>query len=349
MDAARRNHDTHRLARIALVALLAWSGLRAAHAAEPCSTLAPPPTTWGERVAAAACAEHRLWYSPFLDEQGRLASITIAEAEGSRLQDRTTPAWRRVVDYWKSTGLLYPMSARPGAAECSTSADVWPGSAACRAFVVDTPWSAVFVSFAYVRAGVPGFAPSASHFDFVRQAMHGGPNAPLRYADPDAEPAAVGDLLCFTRGQSTPMGAANFRAYVANNGNGSLAMHCDIVVAANAGGDGMLYTVGGNVLQGVTLRTLHVNRKGALWNLPRKTGTPVVCRAGASGACNFNRQDWVALLKLEPKSPPPAATPACCTLCPLPMPAGMQRCPAPSATPPVVPPVSPQASPPTSP
>jgi hypothetical protein len=112
-----------------------------------------------------------------LDGAGRLASTTVSEAENSKLQDRTTPAWRRVVDYWKATGLLWSMGARPAANECSTAAiDQWPGSAACRAFVVDTPWSAVFVSFAYVRAGVPGFAPSASHVDFVHQALRGGAN-----------------------------------------------------------------------------------------------------------------------------------------------------------------------------
>jgi hypothetical protein len=124
------------------------------------------------------------------------------------------------------------------------------------------------------------------------------------------------------------------RTFVEHDGD-ALAMHCDIVVAANAGGDGMLYTVGGNVLQGVTLRTLHVNRKGLPWGLPRKTTTPALCRPEASDQCSFNRQDWVALLKLEPKAPPPPppTAPACCTACPLPMPPGMQRCPAPAIPP----------------
>lgn len=307
-----------------LLAALGFVACNAARAAEPCDIATPPATTWGQRVAAIACGEHRLWYSPFLDENGRLASISIAEAENSRLNDRTTPAWRRVVDYWKGTGLLYGMSGRPGASECGVGLDAWPGSAACRAFVVDTPWSAVFVSFAYVRAGVPGFASSASHFDFVRQAMRGGPDAPLRLADPDREVPAVGDLLCFTRGQSMPIGPAGLRAYVERNAD-MLAMHCDIVVSID---DGKLYAVGGNVLQGVTMRTLHVNRQGMLWNLPHKTGAPALCRPGSSAACTFNRQDWVALIKLQPKTPVPPPVQNCCTLCPLPMPPDMRRCPA---------------------
>jgi len=125
------------------------------------------------------------------------------------------------------------------------------------------------------------------------------------------------------------MGPLGFRRYIDRNGHAPLAMHCDIVVAANADGDGKLYTVGGNVLQGVTMRTLHVNGKGELWGLPRRTTAPTVCRPDANTACSFDRQDWVALLKLEPKaSAPPPTTPSCCTLCPLPMPVGMRRCPA---------------------
>ena len=312
---------------VLLLIALALSGMHEARAGEPCAIATPPAATWGQRVAAVACAESRLWYSPFLDDQGRLASIRIAEAENSRLQDGSTAAWRRVVDYWKGTGLLYGMAGHMGANECGMSLDVWPGSAACRAFVVDTPWSATFVSFVYVRAGIPGFAPSASHFDFVRQALKGGPDSPLRFADPDKEAPAVGDLLCFTRGQSAPMGPAGMRAYAQRSGD-AIAMHCDIVVSID---NGKLYAVGGNVLQGVTMRTLHVNRTGALWNLPHRGAMGVACTPGASAGCTFNRQDWVALLKLEPKAGAPPAMPLpatrCCTLCPLPMPANMQRCP----------------------
>jgi hypothetical protein len=324
MDAIGSKH----LAARCLIALaLACCGLRAAHAAEPCSLATPPPTTWGQRVAAAACAEHRTWYSPFIDERGRLATMRISEAENARLQDNPISAWRRVVDYWKASGLMSLANGRPGAYECNVAVDVWPGSAACRSFVIDTPWSAVFVSFAYVRAGVPGFIPSASHFDFARGAIQNGGNSPFRFADPDVERPAPGDLMCFTRGLSTPMGSAAFRKYLERKGN-PLAMHCDIVVAANAGGDGKLYTVGGNVLQGVTMRTLQLNQQGLIWALPRETGTPVDCRPSASAACNFDRQDWVVLLKLEPKaSAPPPSAPQCCTVCTLPMPAGMKRCP----------------------
>jgi len=75
-------------------------------------------------------------------------------------------------------------------------------------------------------------------------------------------------------------------------------MHCDVVIAASPGGDGRLYTVGGNVLQGVTLRMLNLNRNGMPWPLPR--GSNAGCTPANEAACNFNRQNWAALLKLKP-------------------------------------------------
>ena len=70
-------HRTKAGAWVVLLAALAWAGMREARAAEPCDAATPPAATWGGRVAALACAEHRLWYSPFLDEYGRLASIGV--------------------------------------------------------------------------------------------------------------------------------------------------------------------------------------------------------------------------------------------------------------------------------
>jgi hypothetical protein len=111
-------------------------------------------------------------------------------------------------------------------------------------------------------------------------------------------------------------------------------MHCDIVVASNPDGDGKLYLVGGNVLQGVTMRVLPLNRNGAIWGLPRRIAGPGSCQPGSEGPCSFNRQDWVTLMKLKPQpvpsglAPIPSAQPPrCCTQCPLPLPEHLQRCP----------------------
>ena len=131
------------------------------------------------------------------------------------------------------------------------------------------------------------------------------------------------------------MGHAGLVGFLqAGDGNG-LAMHCDIVVGANDSGDNRLHLVGGNVLQGVTARVLNLNRSGLLWALPKREPL-AACSPANDAGCDFNRQDWVALLKLKPLPPPesplpplPAtAPPSCCVQCALPMPVGMRRCPA---------------------
>jgi len=294
-----------------------------AFAADPC--IAPSPatsTSLSARIAAVACRENALWYRPFIDVNGRLASMSIAEAETSRLSDGITPAWKRVADYWRGSGLLSQMAGFPGSSECAyASNDSYP-SPACRAFLIDRPWSAAFVSYVMTQAGVPGFRPSPSHVDYVRDADLHPDTSPFRFADPDAEKPAAGDLLCFVRGAGSVVGYAGLKNFLEGASGAGLAMHCDVVVAASPGGDGRLYAIGGNVLQGVTLRVLALNRNGMLWALPR--GDNAGCAPVNEAACNFNRQNWAVMLKLRPLAPsplPPVFPPAapgstnCCINC----------------------------------
>lgn len=320
----------------AAIGLLALAGI--ASAGTLCERI-PQSPTYASRIALLACAENATWYAPFIDAQGRLASTTVAESERLLLHDGT-PAWQRVADYWRGSGLLAQMTGFPGAADCSAG----PGpagnghlqSASCRAFLTDTPWSATFVSYVMTRAGLPGFIASASHIDFIREAYQHPDVSPYVLSDPDTIVPAAGDLLCFARGHE-PIGAQGLRDFLANGTGDGLNMHCDIVVAANADGDSRLYLVGGNVLQGVTLRVLPLNRNGMIWGLPRRLGAPDTCQPGNESVCSFNRQDWVALLKLKPLPAPSGALvlpgaptqPRCCTQCPLPMPVDLKRCPLP--------------------
>ena len=312
-----------------------------------CDRIPQSPPSYASRIAAIACAENALWYAPFIDAQGRLASMTVAEGERLRLQDGSTPAWQRVAGYWKGSGLLSQMAGFPGAADCSFISGDFAQNAACRAFLTDTPWSAAFVSFVMNRAGVPGFVSSASHLDYVRDAYRSPQTSPYALYDPDTASPAAGDLMCFARGRDA-IGAQGLRDFLASGSGDGINMHCDIVVAASPGGDGKLYLVGGNVLQGVTLRVLPLNRNGLVWSLPRRIGAPRDCQPVNEAPCSFNRQDWVALMKLKPLPAPsgpapllPSSQPACCTACPLPLPVGMQRCPAEPA-PTLVPKANPQ-------
>lgn len=321
----------------ALVLIGALYAGRAAAATDGCAPSANPDTA--TRIAQVACAEHALWYSPFIDESGRLAHVRVSEAEALRLRDGATPAWRRVASYWQGSGVAWPPDGLSSQADCFGSG--FERNALCRAFLIDTPWSAVFISYVMTRAGVPGFERSMRHVDYVRQAWRDGGTGPYRFVDPDTEAPAVGDMLCFAR-TGQVYGTAGFRRWLETNG-GMLAMHCDIVVStANA----RARLIGGNVLQGVTMRVLPLNRAGRFWGLPRRTGGDPECSPATPSACNLHRQDWVALLKLNPHANTavpglpgvaPPGTP-CCEVCQLPMPPGMRRCPAPAA--PVPPPAS---------
>ena len=71
------------------------------------------------RIAAVACSEHMLWYRPFIDAQGRLASVSVAEAENTGMDDGGTPAWLRVASYWRDSGVLPRMSSFDGANDCT--------------------------------------------------------------------------------------------------------------------------------------------------------------------------------------------------------------------------------------
>ena len=282
--------------RFALLLLLALCGC--AKAEGSCATVDAAAGSYAAAIATAACTENALWHTPFIDAQGRLASMTVSEVETAPLADGSTPAWTRVAEYWRGSGLMPEMASYPGAGECvRATPDAYP-SPTCRAFLADRPWSAAFVSWVLVKSRLPGFRPAASHLDYVRDAWH-AKGSPYVLTDPDRESPAAGDLLCFIRGNGAPRGLAGLKAFLSSGKPGGLPMHCDIVVGRARGGQD-LYLVGGNVLQGATLRILALNRAGRLWSLPR--GSTAACAPGNQGACSFNRQDWAALLKLKPQA-----------------------------------------------
>ena len=292
------------------------------------------------RIAAVACDEHMDWYRPFIDSDGRLASSTVVEAESTDLQSGAGPAWLRVAAYWRDASLLQQMGRHPGATECAYASPTSGMPAqVCRGFVVDNPWSSAFISWTMQRAGVPGFLSSASHFDYVRAARSNPQGSPYLFLDPQAMAPSAGDMLCYVR-TSRVYGHAGL-ADAIDGGAKGLKMHCDIVVAANAGGDSRAYLIGGNVQQAVTMRVLNLNATGRFWNLSMRLQGDVACSPDSPAACNFNRQDWAVLLKLKSQAqlalmPParmlpsprlPAAQPNCCVRCVLGAVPEIPRCP----------------------
>ena len=329
-----------RIVLFAAVFATACLAVPVAHAVDQCPALGAQAasTDAATRIAAVACSENLLWYRPFIDANGRMASATVAEGESSLLADGVTQAWQRVAAYWRDSGLLARMSGFPGAGQCALPVAVGEGSPWCRAFIIDHPWSAAFTSYVMAKAGVPGFRPSAAHFDYVRDAWLHPATSPFLYQDPATATPAPGDLLCAVRGGLQPRGHAGLVKSI-DAGGRALNMHCDIVVAVDSG-DGKAYLIGGNVQQGVTMRLLNINRLGHFWALPQRSVVDPQCSPDNAASCDFNRQDWAVLLKLKPPGelarlpsllPPMAApmpsqaAPACCVNCVLGAP--VPRCP----------------------
>lgn len=327
--------------RIWILALALLLPTITVHAADVCPTLrsqqssADPAT----RVAAVACNEYMIWYRPFIDRNGRLASGTVMESETRLLGDSVSPAWRRVAGYWQESGLLRRMGGFAGASDCAYAAGGSGNSPGCRTFIIDNAWSATFISWVMARAALPGFRGSASHIDYVRAAYQRADTNAYQYLDPVHARPASGDLLCYVRGAQGALGYAGLLGVVERGGG--LNMHCEIVVAANPGNDSTAYLVGGNVQQGVSMRLLPLNRNGEFWSLPQRVDGGAPCSPDNAEACNFNRQDWAVLLKLKspaalaqlPAAVPPATSimpqtpsaPTCCINCVVG--SGVPRCP----------------------
>lgn len=322
---------------------LSLVGLAApACAAEVCDL--PPRYGLGQAAIAivrTACNEHRLWLRPFIDVHGRVASLSITEAESGRLADRGQIAWQRVAGYWRDSGTLAAMGSIDGASSCAASEGSRYTASDCRAFISDNPWSAAFVSWVMTQAGLSGFLRSPRHIDYIRAAYRND-GGPYRLTDPAVEKPAPGDLLCLLRGRDRSLGFAGLSAELAHGGTTHWKSHCDIVVAANVGGDRTLYLIGGNVLNTVMMRKLELDRAGRLvLPTPQDSGggdedtvnAGLECTPAHEELCNFNRRDWAALLKLRddatlsapvslPVAPPesiPTPTPA------IPVPPGFPR------------------------
>lgn len=288
-----------------------------AAAVEACDV--PPRYGVGETAKAivrAACDEHRLWYHPFIDRDGRIASLAVTEAESGSLADDGLVAWQRVAGYWRQSGTLSPMAALPGAQSCLATPGERTTDNDCRAFLIDNPWSAAFVSWIMVRAGVQGFVRSPRHIDYIRAAYRGGTaGTPYRLVDPALDKPAPGDLLCFLRDRSTALSHDGLVKALGAGGADRWKSHCEVVVAANVGGDRTLYLVGGNVANAVVMRKLALDRTGRLVApAPVDAGraaSPVEnsCSPGREEECDFNRQDWAALLKLVEPGTSPVPTP----------------------------------------
>ncbi|MFZ5637367.1 MAG: DUF2272 domain-containing protein [Pseudomonadota bacterium] len=284
---------------IALCALL--SAGRAAATDAPCdfSGRGPQPTGLRLRIAEVACREHAEWYAPFINGEGRVGwkdgRIPMeAEGKGERLASGARP-WQRVADYWRRTPALRNMRGIEGASECESISADWRENAACRAFILDNPWSAAFVSYVMKAAGVEDFGFSQEHVAYIFDAWDpSSTRRRYRLVAPGREKPEIGDLLCYSR-EPRIVNHRDLIAFFERGGRG-LKSHCDIVVGVNLNGDSKLYAIGGNLLHTVMMRKVPLNARGVFAPPVRGDGP---CRMNEERACGLSDKAWIALLKLR--------------------------------------------------
>src|SRR5262245_13830038 len=139
----------------------------------------------------------------------------------------------RIADYWHSVN------------------EDWSG------YDCDKPWSAAFISWLMLEAGVPSetFTPSGLHSDYLRAILDTEAEPDARFALRDAKLYAPrpGDLICATRA------GARIPAY--DEIPDGTPMHCDLVVLNDGG---LLESIGGNVRNSVSKTVRHVGADGLL-------------------------------------------------------------------------------------
>jgi hypothetical protein len=164
----------------------------------------------------------------FTGEQSRLVFRGVRE-DGKADLVSYQDAPRRVAAYWRATG--YP--AREG--------------------TDGIPWSAAFISWLFVNAGVGfgDFCPDQTHAVYVERIVERArkPNPVLVPHRPDAYSPRPGDLVCAARDGS---------ALALNNLNRG-AGHCDIVVELRPDA---LVTIGGNVTDSVSRSIFAIDGTG---------------------------------------------------------------------------------------
>lgn len=156
----------------------------------------------------------------------------------------------RITGYWRSV------------------AEDWSG------YNCDKPWSAAFISWLMLRAGVPPelFTPSGLHADYLRAIADAGEEPVARFALRDARlfSPRPGDLICATRAGASVPGFDRIPV--------GTPMHCDLVVF-NEGG--RLESIGGNVRNSVSKTVRQIGADGLLpmtgdrpWVLVVENGYP---------------------------------------------------------------------------
>jgi len=198
--------------------------------------------------------------------------------------------------------------------------------AAVRAAIVDTSWSAAFISYVVRQSGVAAnaFPFANAHRVYIYDAFATSAaertnqaGERLYRACPLTTRPRVGDLICAQREPALADASEEaVRERIRTELDGSVdarsirRTHCEVVAYIDARAR-KAYTIGGNVNQAVTARKLNLRRDlkvsaaqksscggSAQWTLPQPAAHP----PGAPGhaeKCSLNDKKWFVLLQVR--------------------------------------------------
>jgi hypothetical protein len=326
---------------------------------------AKPPGELGQRIARTAIGEFTSFGGHRIDANGRLFHFGLTEAEHEE-DDGGKPqaslghlGWWQVMKYWRSlfdnnpadklevrgygdastltdqtqaAALLRTSAARLlQAAESESDPAIREvlREAAFRAAVIDTSWSAAFVSYVIRESGVTAnaFKFSNAHRAYIYDAFAASAAELTKEAGDRLYRACPltttrprpGDLICQQRepalaGVSAEAVRERIRAEL-NGGADARTIrrtHCEVVAHVDARAR-KVYTIGGNVNQAVSARKLNLRRglklraeqKGHCggpnqWTLPQPSDQSTHAQAsGRAEKCSLNDKKWFVLLQLR--------------------------------------------------
>jgi hypothetical protein len=328
------------------------------------ATAAKPPSELGKRIAQTALEEFNRFGGHQVDSNGRLFRFGLTEAEHKE-DDGGDPraslghlGWWQVMKYWRSlfgdnstTDKLEVVGYRDAsttndetkvaevlrtdaasllrAADSASDPTVREAlrEAAIRAAVIDTPWSAAFISYVVKQAGAPAsaFKFSNAHRTYIYDAFAASAAEPTNTAGDKLYRACpvyttkprVGDLLCFQREPSLAdvsdeVVRERMRAELASGSaiRSVRRTHCEVVASIDAGASKM-YVIGGNVHQGITAKRLNLQRDlklsttqtgncggAAYWTMPGTSGDTANA-PGPPKKCSLNDKKWFVLMQLR--------------------------------------------------
>lgn len=326
------------------------------------ATAAKPASELGRRIAQSAIDEFNRFGGHRIDSNGRLFRFGLTEAEHTQDEGGERPetlghlGWWRVMNYWRA---LYgqdfgdKLEVR-GYADASNATDAEKVAAliavdvgallraaeavsdpdlrevlrenAMRGAVIDTPWSAAFISYVVKQAGVPanGFQFSNAHRAYIYDAFATSSAEVAKTADDKIYRACPftttrprpGDIACQQR-EPTLIDASEvavrerIRAELSGGVDARTIRrtHCEVVAYVDARAH-KAYTIGGNVLQSVAARKLNLKRGLTFsavqtgrcgvtdeWAMPQPAA-PAPSKSHAEN-CSLNDRKWFVLMQLR--------------------------------------------------